>query len=382
MKKLSWAFVGLLPMNMALASLNLELDRAWPSISDPGRMSSGFKRDFASLPLSGSSNDNRKNWSSDYWARKKGGINYRWNSPNPTGFNLKSPTKEQAMTMSESQLAALAPSEKWDLFIGRYDYPTRNEVAKYASPTRPLWEGICDGWAGAALNHHEPVPVTKPNPDGILIPFGSSDIKGLLSWYYAKKYSGGYAMMGRRCNNALFGTDRCNEDMNSGAFHIVLTNRVGLAGDSFIADIDRKKEVWNHLAYNYKTTITSSNLKPRSSSASGTVKVVRVKTSVDWVYNVPRNTWEPVLGTSNQKTIRRTYDYYLDLNKDGRIIGGEWVSSTRPDFLWLEKKVSNFGGLFSKLGELIDDAVVEGEIPETAVDPMIDEMVRTESLAE
>ncbi len=61
--------------------------------------------------------------------------------------------------MSQSAFRALAPSEKWDIFNGRYDYPVRNEVNRYASPSRPTWEGICDGWAGAAMNHDEPLPI-------------------------------------------------------------------------------------------------------------------------------------------------------------------------------------------------------------------------------
>ncbi len=312
MKKMSVLLLGALALNVAHASVNLELDsidRAWQGISDPLRMSSAFNRDFASLPLSGDASDPQKYWSSDYWARNKGGINYRWNAARPTGFNLVSPTKEQAMTMTTAELASLSPSEKWDLFNGRYDYPLKKRIASYASPSRPSWEGICDGWAGAALNHDEPKSITVANPDGIQIPFGSSDIKGLLSWYYAREWAGGYAMMGRRCNGGInIGTDRCTHDMNAGAFHIVLANRLGTDGVSFVADIDRNSEVWNHLAFDFRSRIVSSNLPRRSTSASGTVKVARVRTTVDYVWLLRRNTWEPVLGTSAQRTNSRTYE--------------------------------------------------------------------------
>lgn len=364
MKKLSWVLMGAFAFNVAQASVNLEMDRAWEGISDPLRMSSNFNRDFTALPVRGNATDPQKYWSSDYWARNKGGINYRWNSSRPTGFNLKSPTKAEAMMMSTAQLASLSPSEKFDLFNGRYDYPVKREVAAYANPSRPSWEGICDGWAAAALNHDEPTPLTLANPDGIQIPFGSSDIKGLLSWYYAKHWSGGYAMMGRRCNGGInIGTDRCQQDMNAGAFHIVLSNRLGVEGISFIADIDRGAEVWNHLAYDYRSTVVSANLPPRSTSASGTVKVARVKTTVHYVYLLARNTWEPVLGTSRQRTISRSYDYYLDLNAAGRIIGGDWISTQRPDFLWLERKVTGFSGVYGKLGQLLREIpVIEEEL--------------------
>lgn len=369
MKKLTWALVGACALQVAHASVNLDSDdkRAWEGISSPLRMSSTFERNFTLLPLTGKVGDPQKNWSSDYWARKKGGINYRWNAATPTGFNLVSPTKEQAMMMTEGELASLSPSEKWDLFTGRYDYPLKKKIAAYASPSRPSWEGICDGWAGAALNHDEPAPKTVANPDGIQIPFGSSDIKGLLSWYYAKEWSGGYGMMGRRCNGpSSSSTDRCVHDMNAGAFHIVLSNRLGKDGLAFIADIDRNSEVWNHLANSFTTRVLYNNLRPRSTSASGTVKVARVRTTVSYVWLLARNTWEPVLGTSRQRTSPRTYEYYLDLTSDGRIIGGDWISSQRPDFLWLEKKVTGFGGLLSRLGELLNETTIETETePET-----------------
>lgn len=338
----------------AQASPNLDLERAWQRISDPLIMSSSFNRNWEDLPVTGSARDPEKYWSSDYWARRKGGINYRWNSSNPRGFNLVSPTRSQVASMTQSQLRALAPSEKWDILIGRYDYPTKNEVDRYASPTRPSWEGICDGWAGAALNHDEPRPKTLRNPDGVLIPFGSSDIKGLLSWYYAKKYSGGYAQMGRRCYGNL-SDPNCQQDMNAGAFHIVLANRLGEDGLSFIADIDRNSQVWNHLAYNYRSSVLNRNLRPLSTSAPGTVRMVRVRTVVNYVFLLSRNTWEPVLGTSRQNTESRSYEYYLDLNADGRIIGGEWISNQKPDFLWLERKVPSFRGNFSRLSELLQE---------------------------
>lgn len=354
-------FVSII-MGMTLSQVSmasLELDREWSRISDPLIMSSTFNWQLSSLPLRGKVADAQKYWSSDYWARYKGGINYRWNSSRPTGFNLISPTKAEAAKMSLSQLASLAPSEKWDLLIGRYDYPLKTEVNNYARPDRPSWEGICDGWAGAAMNHDEPLPITLANPDGIKIPFGSSDIKALLSWYYAKKHSGGYAQMGRRCNGSDAGEDRCTHDMNAGAFHIVLSNRIGVEGKGMIADIDAQSEVWNHTTYDYRSTILQSNLAPLPTSAPGTQKMVKMRTIVNYVWLMKVNSWYPVLGTNRQIIRSRTYDYYLDLSSEGKIIGGEWISAQRPDFLWLERPVNRFAGIFSRLGELLSERPID-----------------------
>lgn len=361
MKKACLLFLALGFSKFSVGAPDIDIDRAWARISNPLIMSTTFNRNFSSLPLAGTVGDKQKYWSSDYWARYKGGINYRWNASRPTGFNLRSPSKAEAMTWSQARLRTLSPSEKWDLYLGRYDYPTKREVNNYASPNRPSWEGICDGWAGAALNHDEPNPIIVQNPDGIAVPFGTSDIKALLSWYYAKKWAGGYAMMGYRCNGSDPGYDRCTQDMNAGSFHIVLSNKLGVDGKSFIADIDRGREVWNHLAYKFSSTIRAQNLPPLSTSAPGTVQLVQVRSVVSYVWILPRNTWDPVL-PDRQVLRTRTYDYYLDLDAAGNIIGGEWISTTRPDFLWLERKVTSFGGLFRKLPDLLKETPLSEEL--------------------
>lgn len=366
MKNIVYAVIGCSLMQASFASPNIDIDRAWMRISDPLIMSGPINHNFSELPLRGKVTDPNKYWSSDYWARYKGGINYRWNAARPSGFNLISPTRTEAMQMSQSQLRALAPSEKWDLYIGRYDYPVKREVNNYASPNRPTWEGICDGWAGAAMNFDEPEPIVVTNPDGIQVPFGSSDIKALLSWFYAKKFTDGNSQMGRRCNGSnTGGVDRCDHDMNAGAFHLILTNKIGVDGTTFIADIDRNREVWNHIAYDFRSTVRYRNLSPRSTSAPGTVKVARVRTTVNYVFLLRGNTWEPVLGTSRQRTSSRTYEYYLDLDVNGRIIGGDWITSQRPDFLWLSRRPTRFTGLFSKLPDLLRDFPLSGEEIET-----------------
>jgi hypothetical protein len=80
-----------------------------------------------------------------------------------------------------------------------------------------------------------------------------------------------------------------------------------------------------------------------------------VRTTVHYVWLLDRNSWEPVIGTSRQNTHSRIYEYYLDINSQGRVIGGDWISSQRPDFLWLEKKATSFSGQFAKLRELLNE---------------------------
>lgn len=356
MKSLFLGAVIIFITQVASASAEKGIDRAWMRISDPLIMSTNFERNFSALPLTGKVSDPQKYWSSDYWARRKGGINYRWNALRPTGFNLVSPTRDEATQMSADELSTLAPSEKLDLLNGRYDYPLKNEIAVYASPSRPSWEGICEGWSAAAMNHDEPKPITLTNSDGIQIPFGSSDVKALLSWYYSRKFRGANSQMGRRCYGSnRNGSDQCEHDMNAGSFHIVISNKLGRDGTSFIADIERASEVWNHLVYDFNSVIVNANVRPLSTSAPGTVKMAQVRTKVNYVFLLENNSWEPVLGTSRQHLHSRTYEYYLDLDSTGKIIGGEWISRQRPDFLWQSRKVGQFTGLFVKMPELLNE---------------------------
>jgi hypothetical protein len=312
----------------------------------------GNETQLAILPLTGTVTNSKRYWSSDFWSKKKGGINYRWNAPNPSGQNLRSPTKEQVARMTEQQLATLAASEKLDLLAGAYTYPLKTSIARYANPEAPEWEGICNGWAEASTHHDEPNPITLTNPDGIAIPFGSSDIKALLSWWYFREDNIGYSGMGRRCRGGWGGN--CANDLNAGAFHLVLANRVGLKGESFTADMDPGAEVWNHTVYSYTSRILDGNLRSRFGSARGTQRVLRVRTVVAYTFVLKKNSWTPVLGTPDQKFSTRTYEYYLDVDGSGRVIGGDWISKTRPDFLWATERASAFTGNMAALQTIVD----------------------------
>ena len=326
----------------------------WKDYSDPTIMSSSFEISFSKLPLKGEVSDPQKLWANDYWPRKRGGINYRWNAQIPRGFKLESPLKETALSMSEAELASLAPSEKLDILNGHYDYPLKEEVDETASPSAPLWHGICNGWSPAAINHNEPTPKSLINPDGIVVPFGSSDIKALLSYYYAFKHEvKSTHQMGKRCN--FWVEPNCHDDLNAGAFHIVLTNKVGLEGTSFIADVERSRAVWNHAVNHYQTTIVKENLLPADDSAPGAVRRVRVKTVMSFVMGIKKNSWYPVTGTEDHINDVRHYEYFLELDVKGDIVGGEWISKARPDFIWEMEKATDFKGNFSRLSELLND---------------------------
>lgn len=188
---------------------------------------------------------------------------------------------------------------------------------------------------------------------GLTIPFGSSDIKALLSYYYAYHHEEGETLqMGKKCDRR---GRHCDEDLNAGAFHIALTNQIGLLGESFIADIENTKEVWNQMVYSYTSEVVQDDLLPAEDSAPGTVRVTQIRTTMIVVFNIGMNSWLPSIGTANQTFRSSDYEYDLDLDRDGNIIGGKWKSQLHPDFIWYTRRTQDFGDAFSRLKYLLLD---------------------------
>jgi hypothetical protein len=94
-------------------------------------------------------------------------------------------------------------------------------------------KGLCHGWAPASLFYKQPNPVNLPNPDGVIVPFGSSDVKALLT-YFVGNYEEAFSTstyLGERCNydldqNPNLGSRPSCADLNAGSFFVQLVNQV------------------------------------------------------------------------------------------------------------------------------------------------------------
>jgi hypothetical protein len=325
---------------------------AWPDYSNPRILSAQLNYNFHQLPLEGEHQLPHTGWSDDYWPTHKGSINRRWNAPGQPGFNLVQPTRNEAFSMSLDELAQLSPSEKFDLLRGRYDYPLVKTVARTAKPTAKDWAGICNGWAPASLNLKEPHPVVMTNADGLKIPFGSSDVKAMLSYYYAYYVKEPTRQMGLRCflPRGIRGISRgCGDDLNAGAFHLVVTNLLGVQNKGFLADIDPYREVWNQPITSFKSEILMTR-SPSARAARNAVTEVLVKTDLYYGSEVDPQ-WEPVLYTPAQLYEKLELKYTVELDAHGVVVGGSWISESRPDFIWFRGE-AEFTGEFSILGDL------------------------------
>ena len=339
---------------------------------------------FKQLPLNGEQLDDRYGWSETYWPSNVGGIAYRWSSPNPEPFKYRLNTKDELQKMTSQELSQLSPAEMYDVAMGDYNYTlTRKMLGQYT--TRDLWwEGICHGWSQAASNYPEPAKVLIKNPDGIKVPFGSSDVKALLAMHEASNYGGAYSFAGTRCkvNGKVPGegdnrdrntnppsdedanSPEC-KDVNAGAFHVVISNMLGIHGRGFVADIDRYNDVWNQPITSYITSIVGEEAVSDFEAAQGITRKVRIITKMTYgeelkfytpalgatgIHNfVSKN---PVTGTIHQEFRMRPYEYIVEIDGFGKVIGGSWISETRPDFLWMFERSTKFKNAPIPLGGL------------------------------
>lgn len=292
---------------------------------------------FYLLPPRGGVIKKKTLWSGFDWELSQGSINLRWNSPTQAGRDYYSPHFILAYLMGQEQLAQLSPAEKYDLAWGHYDYPLKEEVYK----TSP--ENLRSGWIMASIHHSEPTAKVIENPDGIRIPFGSSDIKALLSYYYhAIHKSSDIQQMGQ------------NEELNAGAFHVILASNVGIRNESFLVDLDQSEKVMAHPVKSYAYRV-EEELKPESDAPRGCTRVLRVRSKVNYLASTLQNSWEPILGTALQSVVAKEYQYLIYLNLNNEIIGGEWLSDDRPDYLWTAGPSKKFIGLLENLGSLLND---------------------------
>jgi hypothetical protein len=280
-------------------------------------------------------------WSETYWPTRKGSINVRWNTETQDGFKYIPPTRQQVATMSEAELAKLSPSEKYDLFMGHYDYPLWTRVKRYGNPTAYEWSGMCDGWSIAAIQYREPKSVKMANPDGIMIPFGSSDIKGLMTFAATVGFNDRTRQVGVSCR-----TDSC-DGVNAGAMHVVMANQIGLKQKAYVSEIQPNADIWNQPTFGYEYEILGSAV----SSTGG--KAVRVHARMQYSEDIDVSFWEPVTGTRNFKSNRLEMTYLLDLDENDHITGGSWeAGSKRPDFLWTPSDHLEFRGDLSGINSL------------------------------
>ncbi len=383
------------------------LKEAMDRKNDPTPLTSPeYIKNFSQLELKG--RVTTQGWSDGYWPTYKGGIGTRWqldendrNDKAPwdaklaAGFPLLTPS-----TATSKELNLASPAEKYDIARNDWNFfllnseRERTKIMKtvpgssqYDADFDPAtWEGLCHGWAPASINFEEPkFPVVVPTKAGDMT-FYPSDVKALLTYFqqYASEATTASYFVSERCEedfedldqqvldgkltkeevDARKNTPGC-KDVNAATLHLVLANEIGKKKTSFIADVTRGTQVWNQAVNGYDSKVISKKLGASKGAASGTHSEVTIHTEMKYTVEVSSSL--TANGTTEETGI---YDYILELDKDGNIIGGRYVadepgfiandeiSADRPDFLWREttpdfKKT----GFYKKLGEIYKKSI-------------------------
>lgn len=369
--------ISLLVLNSCDSKPSVSRDKvqeAWDNYNNPAQLDAGSVVVFGDLPASGEAL--KLPWADTYWPSYLGGISLRWRNGIQAVFDLPRLTEAEVRRMNPQQLAALSPAEKYDIYMGRFDFPTVQAELMRTHPAVPQWYGLCHGWASAASNFDEPGAVTVRGASGIDVPFASGDVKALLAYAQGVVFVPVVRALGQRCEAdfttrpELRSTAACR-DTNAGSFHLVLTNLVGRQGQIVIADLSRDAEVWNFPIYGYSSReLYSQTASP--GAAPQAISEVIVETDVDFLGEIETPNVLP-LGDSRPVAGQRVrYQYAVELDSLGRIVGGRWLSEERPDFLWVQEQ-SDFRGYYGAIGAIYQASRGQisgpGGLPQPALTP-------------
>ncbi len=296
--------------------------------NDPMRIDANFETRFAALPTMGSAK--RLPWTDTYWPKNKGGIAYRWQTDESHTYT--SPTYDAALEMSEEALAKLSPTEKYDLYAGNKAYTLTHRIKAENRKEETDWQGYCHGWTQASIHFDEPQPVVMTNADGLRIPFGSSDIKALLTYFQGEVVHSQFSveqlpfkqevtMIGSLCTSNKSSDPAC-ADVNPGAFHVIMTNMVGIRSEAFGIDATTTAQKWNQPVHTYASQVLERWI-PETEDPN-IVEAVGVRSAVTYTAEIEPQ-WQATTGTSLHSDHTKTYHYVLYLDSEKKITGGEWA---------------------------------------------------------
>lgn len=273
--------------------------------------------------------------------------------------------------------------KKWG-FLSSIELPEGYRIPE-ASSLMALWEGICHGWAVAA--GHTPRPrktVYVKLPNGKRLPFYPNDIKALISLTWANStLQSNVIFEGNRCNKKNPDRDKYGRyidvkkdrddlelyprcaDVHPGIFHVSMINILGIEGRSFIVDKKAEAAIANQPVSGYdlyyfnpmtgdqerlsKAVVSRAEygdkdpFKESRNPESTHIVGVEVKLQyIDWEFPKKALTNSP--SDDIIKDFSFTYD--LELNAQGKIVGGQWrvkksgrrglfAKTQQPDFFWV-----------------------------------------------
>jgi hypothetical protein len=355
--------------------------------NDPTRMSQNLQYRLAELPKRGklttpvwkaqypqaATDGVPVAWADTYWPTSDGSHNTRWQGEDErspiekydAAFNGANGCAEQPDSVCGTGSKAAwdtynqcaGPAAKWqsNTFQGggkQHDGIDNNNDGKIdecsgsdGNDGVATWWGTCHAWSPAALMTPEPQHDVTING----VTFNPGDIKALIQNSFDATSA---VMLGGRCNAkeiehdpTTSANDECS-DVNPGSLHVILTNFLGIAQLPLVEDRTANYEVWNQPVLGYEVTKQAKISKTAANRCVGgtggstwtynpaAVTLYEVRTRVDYLTESYASN-DPVGFEDN--TSSDTYHYILELNADGKVIGGRYCTdsdNTHIDFLW------------------------------------------------
>lgn len=191
------------------------------------------------------------------------------------------------------------------------------------------WAGHCNGLAAAGMMVPEPRHSVTYNG----VRFDIEDVKALLS----EAWASGYVSVGGRCDGVIErdmngrAINPYCRDTNPATLHLALTNLIGLKHTPLVSDTEAGETVWNYIITRYK-------ILNEMDISQYTAAIWLAKGASAYPFNPAASAWKFYTMEVEMATVGiRYYQYVLELDWAGNIIGGEWYGDSRldhPDFLW------------------------------------------------
>lgn len=338
----------------------------WSTADDPAIFAGDLERNVEKLPTQGSASSIP--WAGSYWPMASDSINYRWD-----GSSSLSPAKKYEKAFGGSRVEDLVSQyygvdSQASARVCTKDRQCNKSLLEICGKRAgqstgrciPDWYGICDAWAAGSILFPEPKHEVVMNG----VTFKVQDIKALASLVSIKTTT---KFVSLRCEtndstNGIrydaFGRPAAQEcrDSNPGTFHLILTNYVGMQGKSIVEDRTFDYQVWNQPIRGYKVVgarkVSAQEANKLVTGGGSTrylfnpdaTSFVHVKNAVSYILESTPETDGPLIGHIDTFTGSNVYEYILELNRTGAIIGGEWIGESKrnhPDFVWLPTGLSS-----------------------------------------
>ena len=335
-------------------------EERWSRADAPERFAADLEWRLDQLPAQGKARVTP--WAGTYWPAYRDSINFRWAGPRSLSAAGKYGAAFGVYGVEDQVSAAFGIDAQ---ATASYCFDDSNcdrslhevcgaRAGQMVGRCVPFWTGICDGWAAASILFPEPTRAVMLNG----VTFSVQDIKALLSLVQttasrrivslactASDEAGGiaYDLAGRPL------APECR-DTNPGTYHILLANYLGIRGNALVEDRTFDAQVWNQPISGYRV-LEQTAVTPQRANAlvagGGPARYLfdpaasafaSVKTEVSFIRESRADVDGSLAATIDTYTGHDVYEYVLELDGAGKIIGGEWVGPSKrnhPDFLWV-----------------------------------------------